>query len=91
LDNNEIEYLPESIGRLKKLKVLSLKNNRLKKLPNSLSGLEELETLVISKNNIKKLPKETMWAYYIYAPHNNFSFIDIFKYKIEYGIKNFVI
>ena len=60
-------------------------------LPKSLSQLEELESLIITNNFIKKLPKETLWADYIYAPKNNFSLVDILKYKIIYGVHGFVV
>jgi Leucine-rich repeat (LRR) protein len=52
-----LEYLPESIGNLKKLRSLNLHDNRLKKLPDALQQLEELELIQISKNpDLRSLP-----------------------------------
>lgn len=56
LDDNNIKFMPKSIGSLK-LKQLSLSNNKIEKLEDSLLvDLPDLETLWLNKNNLKELP-----------------------------------
>ena len=60
LDNNGITTVPNGLGRLPALRVLSLQNNQLDQLPD-LSALKNLETLQLSKNNLTG-PYPTHWA-----------------------------
>lgn len=52
----EIKRLPESIGKLSSLRVLSLTNNNLDILPQSFCNLKNLEKLYIDSNPIIHLP-----------------------------------
>ncbi|CAL4197036.1 unnamed protein product [Meganyctiphanes norvegica] len=56
LSNNEIEYLPHTLGKLKSLYTLKLDNNKLKKLPISLGKLSALRNLSTSNNQLVELP-----------------------------------
>jgi Leucine-rich repeat (LRR) protein len=58
LNNNAIEILPVSIGKLQALKKLSLSNNALKKLPEELFELKNLEELSIMNCQLEVLPEE---------------------------------
>jgi internalin A len=53
----EIEELPEKIGELKELRVLTLNSSSIKKLPNSIGDLINLNLLDLSYNRIEKLPE----------------------------------
>jgi len=55
LNNNTIEILPASIGKLRALKKLSLSNNALKKLPKELFDLENLEELFVMNCQLEAL------------------------------------
>lgn len=50
LDNNNIEKLPNWIGQLKNLKVLSVRNNNLKELNYAITLCDNLEQLYLSGN-----------------------------------------
>ena len=52
----ELRKLPESIGDLVNLELITLSNNKLKDLPESIGKLKNLKFLIIDKNNITKLP-----------------------------------
>lgn len=57
LDNNKIEKLPNRIGNLKNLRILSLRNNNLIELNTALSFCSGLEQLYLSGNiNLQSLP-----------------------------------
>ena len=56
-NNAGTRNIPESIGKLTKLKKLGLYNNEIHVLSNSISGLNELEELYIDLNPIEKLPE----------------------------------
>ena len=56
LNQNRIEYLPDSIGRLKKLEILQLKFNSLKALPESIGECEQLQFVYLNRNNIEQIP-----------------------------------
>ena len=51
LDNNCLCYLPNEVGTLKKLRILSVENNALVGIPNELRYMELLEVLRLSNNN----------------------------------------
>ena len=56
LDNNQIAALPEEIGLLTRLEVLSIGANKLKNLPYTIGLLMNMKILNIKLNKIKKLP-----------------------------------
>jgi internalin A len=57
IDNNLIERLPESMGRLTNLEIFSASSNRLKDLPRSLFCLQDkLTMLIVNDNTLKRLP-----------------------------------
>ena len=49
--------IPESIGKLKSLKLLDLSKNQLQELPDSLESLTSLNTLNLNNNQLKNLPQ----------------------------------
>lgn len=53
---NFLETLPESIGKLRSLRLLSAGRNMLKTLPESIGELQHLNTLWLSHNRLKELP-----------------------------------
>lgn len=55
LDDNDIIYLPKSIGRLKSLKFMDLYKNKLTKLPQEFWTLTSLENLDLSNNILHTL------------------------------------
>ncbi|XP_030449000.1 disease resistance protein RPV1-like [Syzygium oleosum] len=58
MDGSELTTLPDSIGRLEKLKQLSLRDCRLMwKLPDAIEKLTSLENLDLSSTGIDKLPR----------------------------------
>jgi hypothetical protein len=57
IEYNNLEYLPESIGKLKKLKILNLTNNQLKTLPENIGKLKNLENLDLENNQLEYLPE----------------------------------
>jgi leucine-rich repeat protein SHOC2 len=57
LNNCNITTLPESIGKLNNLKVLSLTNNKLTKLPDAICDLTSLRQLDLSENKLTSLPE----------------------------------
>lgn len=60
LSNNQISYLPSSIGNLKKLKSLVLSGNEISYLPKEFENLVKLEVLELSGNPIEKTPVEIL-------------------------------
>ncbi|MFX1257698.1 MAG: leucine-rich repeat domain-containing protein [Promethearchaeota archaeon] len=56
-NNSGLISLPENIGELTHLKILSIENNKLEKLPESLGNLLNMELLNLSRNKIKNIPK----------------------------------
>ena len=58
LDDNQIEELPMSIGKLKNLEELFLSQNYLEHLPPSIGLCRKLHTLNVDDNDIEYLPKE---------------------------------
>ncbi|MGH0138651.1 UNVERIFIED_CONTAM: hypothetical protein FKN15_044976 [Acipenser sinensis] len=55
LRSNKLEFLPEEIGQMQKLRVLNLSDNRLRNLPLSFTKLKELAALWLSDNQSKAL------------------------------------
>lgn len=53
---NELEVIPEAIGKMKDLKILFLSNNKLYSLPESLGNLTDLEELYLHHNRLSVLP-----------------------------------
>jgi hypothetical protein len=56
LTDNQIEFLPDSIGSLPRLQKLMLAGNRLAALPESIANCHNLELVRIAANHIKALP-----------------------------------
>ena len=56
IQGNQLTSLPESIGRLSKLKILYLSVNQLTHLPKSIGQLHRLQTLYLSVNLLSSLP-----------------------------------
>ena len=54
---NELDSLPEALGKLSKLRVLNVMFNRLTQLPNSISKLKNLRELMLDFNRIDQLPQ----------------------------------
>jgi Leucine-rich repeat (LRR) protein len=57
LYDNDIKTLPDSIGSLNSLEILTLPNNQLKSLPESFKKLSSLKKLDLSWNDIEELPE----------------------------------
>uniref|UniRef100_A0A1A8BMW2 Leucine rich repeat containing 7 n=1 Tax=Nothobranchius kadleci TaxID=1051664 RepID=A0A1A8BMW2_NOTKA len=55
LRSNKLEFLPDEIGQMTKLRVLNLSDNRLKNLPFSFTKLKDLAALWLSDNQSKAL------------------------------------
>ena len=58
LTNNQIDVLPESIGKCERLEKLMLAGNHLTSLPKSFSQLQNLALLRISANRFESIPTE---------------------------------
>ncbi|XP_022945230.1 plant intracellular Ras-group-related LRR protein 3-like [Cucurbita moschata] len=56
LFGQQIKFLPEGFGKLRRLIELNLSNNQLKVLPDSIAGLQKLERLDISSNLLESIP-----------------------------------
>lgn len=56
IDGNPLKTLPESLGLLRRLKILDASDCRLAKLPAGLFSLPELHTLNLSENPLATLP-----------------------------------
>ncbi len=56
LGDNELTFLPESIGKLTNLKELYLHNNQITVLPESIGKLKSLEFICLSNNQLTTLP-----------------------------------
>ena len=56
LTDNQLTALPESIGRLTRMRKFMLANNKLAALPTSMSSMRELELLRLSNNALGELP-----------------------------------
>jgi len=57
LSQNQIQTLPESIGKLKSLESLTLYDNHLSSLPESIGNLSFLTTLNLNDNQLTALPE----------------------------------
>lgn len=58
LTGNKLENLPDGIGQLLELEILSLSQNALKRLPKSIGNLKSLKDLDLEENNLENLPVE---------------------------------
>lgn len=56
LTNNQIESLPKSIGKCKKLQKVMLAGNQLKELPKEMGNCKNIELLRISANQLTVIP-----------------------------------
>jgi Leucine-rich repeat (LRR) protein len=57
LSQNELHFLPETLGNLKKLENLQLNYNWLDSLPESIGGCEKLKFIYLNRNNLHALPE----------------------------------
>ena len=57
LYNKNLSSLPESIGNLRSLQILSLWRNQLTSLPESIGNLSSLEKLYVDRNRLTSLPE----------------------------------
>ncbi|KAK3024712.1 LOW QUALITY PROTEIN: hypothetical protein RJ639_042934 [Escallonia herrerae] len=62
LDFNQLKGLPEAVGKLKCLKILTLHYNRIKKLPTTMGILGRLKELNISFNEVESIPESLCFA-----------------------------
>uniref|UniRef100_A0A8C1L3W6 Leucine-rich repeat-containing protein 7 n=1 Tax=Cyprinus carpio TaxID=7962 RepID=A0A8C1L3W6_CYPCA len=56
LDNNSLQTIPGSVGKLRQLRYLDLAKNRIESLDADISGCESLEDLLLSSNMLQQLP-----------------------------------
>uniref|UniRef100_A0AAY4EXW5 Leucine-rich repeat-containing protein 7 n=1 Tax=Denticeps clupeoides TaxID=299321 RepID=A0AAY4EXW5_9TELE len=56
LDNNSLQAIPGSVGKLRQLRYLDLAKNRIETLDADISGCESLEDLLLSSNMLQQLP-----------------------------------
>ncbi|XP_008940800.1 PREDICTED: leucine-rich repeat-containing protein 7-like, partial [Merops nubicus] len=56
MDNNSLQVLPGSIGKLKQLVYLDVSKNRIETVDLDISGCEGLEDLLLSSNMLQQLP-----------------------------------
>ncbi|RAR47556.1 COR domain-containing protein [Flavobacterium lacus] len=55
---NKIEYIPDDIGKIKRLAKLNLENNSLKTISDELASLDRLKYLNLRNNKLKQLPEK---------------------------------
>jgi len=87
LGATKIKKLPNNIGILKNLEVLSLPYNELTELPNSFKNLESLFRLNLCSNNFIKFPKilfKLKKLNYLHLDGNNISEKEILKFLDEF-------
>lgn len=58
INNNEISWIPISIGLLRNLKVLIADENKIDSLPASIGSCSQLRILSLSQNQLQSLPDE---------------------------------
>ncbi|MBN1602128.1 MAG: leucine-rich repeat domain-containing protein [Chitinispirillaceae bacterium] len=58
MDNNNIRSLPEDLGSLSKLEVLTFSRNQISYIPKSINGCTALRKLDCTSNRIHKLPEQ---------------------------------
>ncbi len=56
LSNNQLEVLPQTLGRLRLLKELRLSHNKLREIPNIVTFLPLLERLYLDHNELIEIP-----------------------------------
>ncbi len=56
LTDNQLEQLPNSIGRLEKLQKLMLAGNQLRSLPDEMAACQNLELIRLAANRLESLP-----------------------------------
>jgi Leucine-rich repeat (LRR) protein len=57
LTDNQLEFLPESLGHRPRLQKLALAGNRLRALPSSMSNATALELIRVSANALEEFPR----------------------------------
>ena len=70
LSYNELKELPENIGNLVNLEILSAGNNKLEKLPENIGDLLQLKKFYLNNNSLRFIPnaiKNIIKSLYIYG------------------------
>ena len=49
MNNNDLEFLPETLGNMKSLRILNVSGNQLRELPPSIVTLPNLRELIIDR------------------------------------------
>lgn len=78
LSNNNLKRVPNSIGNLRKLRVLDLEENKLETLPNEIGFLRDLQKLIVQSNQLTSLPRAVGHLSnltYLSVGENNLSYI----------------
>ncbi len=57
LSFNQLQCIPEEIGKLNRMTTLNCENNAIERLPESMGKLRALKVLKLSKNNLTNLPE----------------------------------
>jgi len=60
LDHNSINSIPDSLGNLRWLEILSCTDNKLRALPSTIGKLQKLQTLDAHNNSLTELP-QSIW------------------------------
>lgn len=60
LTNNQLEFLPKSIGKCRELKKVTIAGNKIKELPKEMANCTNIELLRISANELTSIPS---WIY----------------------------
>ena len=60
LENNNLKFIPKSIGNCNQITYLYLDNNELESLPESIGNLSKLKGLHLHNNKLKLLPKSIL-------------------------------
>ena len=58
MSNNRLEFLPDTIGNMKSLRILELDENKIEYIPSDIGYCTNLETLVLTSNKIQQLPTD---------------------------------
>ncbi len=62
IQENNLNFIPEEITHLKKLKILDIRNNQISNLPTNISQLPNLEKLYLGQNNFEAIPESIKYC-----------------------------